>query len=326
MIAIGFIYSPKEVQAGIFSFVSELFAGEEEVVEEAVTHNSQNMPLLRASHTPDAGSLTGGGDITIVSDSALLAENNYIGGISENTENKPISDQIGIYVVREGDSLSEIAEMFGVSINTIRWSNDISGSTISPGQTLIILPVSGVRHTVKSGDTIASIAKKYKGNIEEIKSYNHINEDTKLSVGSVVIVPDGEIVPASSSSASRTKLVGANKEYSGYYMKPVSGTKTQGIHGYNGVDIAAPEGTSIVAAAGGRVLISRNSGWNGGYGKYIVIEHDNGTQTLYSHLVDTIVSAGTTVAQGQVIGYVGSTGKSTGPHLHFEVRGAKNPF
>jgi murein DD-endopeptidase MepM/ murein hydrolase activator NlpD len=113
----------------------------------------------------------------------------------------------------------------------------------------------------------------------------------------------------------------------GYYIRPVyGGTISQGLHGYNGVDLAAPRGTTIVAAAGGNVIIARGSGWNGGYGNYVVISHPNGTQTLYAHLNSVATYEGAQVEQGQLIGYSGSTGKSTGPHLHFEVRGAKNPF
>jgi murein DD-endopeptidase MepM/ murein hydrolase activator NlpD len=82
----------------------------------------------------------------------------------------------------------------------------------------------------------------------------------------------------------------------------------------------------LYAAAGGTVIISKNSGWNGGYGNYVVIQHPNKTQTVYGHMTTTVVSVGQAVTKGQLIGYSGNTGKSTGPHLHFEIRGAKNPF
>ncbi|MBI3075361.1 MAG: M23 family metallopeptidase, partial [Parcubacteria group bacterium] len=104
------------------------------------------------------------------------------------------------------------------------------------------------------------------------------------------------------------------------------GRKTQGLHGFNGVDIGAPYGTPVYAAAAGTVIVSRPSGWNGGYGQYVVISHSNGTQTLYSHMGSIVASEGAYLEQGQILGYVGSTGRSTGPHLHFEVRGARNPF
>jgi murein DD-endopeptidase MepM/ murein hydrolase activator NlpD len=118
--------------------------------------------------------------------------------------------------------------------------------------------------------------------------------------------------------------------YDGYYMRPIiGGVKTQGVHGHNGVDLASSYGAKIYASADGEVLISKNSGWNGGYGSYIVLKHGNGTQTLYGHLSGTAVSAGDTVKQGQVIGYMGNSGQVTGHtgiHLHFEIRGARNPF
>ena len=110
-------------------------------------------------------------------------------------------------------------------------------------------------------------------------------------------------------------------------MRPiVGGRKSQGIHGYNAVDLAAPTGTPIIASASGKVIIARSSGYNGGYGLYVVISHPNGTQTLYAHMSKVNVSVGRFVERGEIIGAVGNTGKSTGPHLHFEVRGARNPF
>jgi murein DD-endopeptidase MepM/ murein hydrolase activator NlpD len=113
----------------------------------------------------------------------------------------------------------------------------------------------------------------------------------------------------------------------GYYTNPVPGAvKTQGIHGYNGVDLGAPIGTPVYAAADGVVIASKFGAWYGGYGNHIIISHPNGTQTLYAHLNSVDVSYGAQVAKGTAIGTVGNTGKSTGPHLHFEVRGAKNPF
>jgi murein DD-endopeptidase MepM/ murein hydrolase activator NlpD len=107
----------------------------------------------------------------------------------------------------------------------------------------------------------------------------------------------------------------------------VGGVRTQGVHGYNAVDLGAAVGTPFMASAAGEVIVARATGWNGGYGQYVVIRHDNGTQTLYSHASGIVVGVGQRVVQGQVIGYVGSTGRSTGPHLHFEIRGGpRNPF
>lgn len=245
-----------------------------------------------------------------------------------NIEDSPVGDQISIYVVREGDSLSQIADMFGVSSNTIIWANDIKrGSLIQTGQTLVILPITGIRYAVESGDTLRSITKKYKGDLDEIVAYNDIDADASLIVGQIVIIPDGEIAAPVYTGSTSIARGTSGPVYTGYYIHPLPGsTKTQRLHGYNALDFGAPIGTSVLASASGTVIISKSSGWNGGYGNYIVIRHNNGTQTLYSHMNRNIVYPGQGVVKGQVVGYVGVSGRVTGPHLHFEIRGAYNPF
>lgn len=322
--------TPNLAHAGVFSFVSKLFLGDKETItsEQENTYNSQTLPVLKAALNIDPNPAKGGGDITIVNESALQAEIGPSGTIAEIEEKPKSSDKISIYVVREGDSLSQIAKMFDVSTNTIIWANDIkSGSFITPGQTLVILPITGVRHTVVKGETVKGITEKYGGNYEEILKYNDLTTESIISVGDIIIIPDGEITAPKYSSVEYIVSGSSVPSYSGYYIKPITnGYRSQGLHGYNAVDYAAPVGTPIIASASGEVIINRNSGWNGGYGNYIVIKHNNGTQTLYSHNSKNIVYSGQKVVQGQVIGYVGSTGRSTGPHIHFEVRGAENPF
>ena len=320
---------PLTVQAGFFTFFANFFTSLGTSIEYTeITLNSQNVPLLQAALNYDPNPSKGGGDITIIGGSALLPDAGPSGTLANIEDRPPSSDQISIYVVREGDSISQIAVMFNVSAGTIIWANDIKrGSLISPGQTLVILPISGVQHTVKKGDTIASIAKKYKGDIEEILQYNDFADDVILAIGDTVTVPGGEIPTPVYSNVSRIVRGSGGPSYIGYYLKPILGArKTQGLHGYNGIDLGASFSTPILASASGNVIISRGTGWNGGYGKYIVIKHSNGTQTLYAHNARNIVYQGEYVVQGQVIGYVGTSGRSTGPHLHFEVRGARNPF
>jgi len=322
-IALVLMLIPFSANAGFLSFMAGLFGGSSENVSlTGSVVNSQNISLLKAAVNSDPNPAKGGGEITIVGGTALLPEVGPSGTLAEIEDYSLSSGQISTYVVRPGDSLSQIAKMFGVSVNTIIWANDIRGSVIKEGQTLIILPISGVRHVVAKGDTLASIAKKYNANLDEMLQFNSFTEETAIAIDEVVIIPDGEMTLPKTYVKSATRV-----SYAGYYMRPLSGgIKTQGIHGYNAVDIATPVGTPIYASANGKVIISRDYGWNGGYGDYIVVAHDNGTQTLYSHLSKNIVSVGNWVIQGQVIGYSGSTGKSTGPHLHFEIRGAKNPF
>lgn len=242
------------------------------------------------------------------------------------------SDQISIYVVRPGDTLSEIADMFGVSINTILWANNLkSARDVHPGDTLVILPISGVEHTVVKGDTLRSLAKKYGADANDIAQFNGLDLSERLTVGTTLIVPGGEILPAAPARRSQSSpalLGGGGSFAAGYYGNPLpGGIITQNIHGLNGVDIGAARGTPVYSAADGTAIIARNNGaWNGGYGNYVVIAHSNGTQTLYSHLRSSVVSVGQFIAKGQIIGYVGATGRATGPHLHFEVRGATNPL
>ncbi len=314
-----------------------------------LSFNSQTLPLLSAAKNIDPNPSVGGGDIIFVHGEALMTAENPVG--LSDTMSHPINSQISVYTVRAGDTLSGVASMFGVSTNTLIGANDIKKSSIFPGQELIILPITGVQHTVLKGETLSSVATKFKSEATDIASYNNITEGDALVVGQSIIIPNGEIVsvvptivPAAitktKSIAKKQKSLKSKSfkpaplrdaggpEYENYYLWPVGGgIITQSLHGYNGIDIGAPTGSDIYASAAGTVIIAKsNGGWNGGYGNYIVVVHDNGTQTLYSHASKVLVSSGDVVTQGELIGKVGRTGEATGPHLHFEVRGATNPF
>lgn len=307
--------------------------------------NSQTMSLLAPAVNLDPSPSVGGGGISMVAGSALLPQEGP-SGTAADIENLPTNQQISVYTVRPSDTLSSIASMFDVSVNTIVGANDIKGGVIHPGQTLIILPITGIQHTVLKGETLSSLAKKYNSDAHGIAVYNGLADGQALAVGDTLLIPNGEVVapvskPSTKPSSNSTKikniasgkttepyLGGSGPAVAGYYAWPVAGgIITQGLHGWNGVDIGASKGTSIYAAAGGTVIIAiGNAAWNGGYGSYVVIQHSNGTQTLYAHMSKVLVSPGDQVDQGDVIGKVGSTGESTGSHLHFEVRGATNPF
>jgi LysM repeat protein len=310
--------------------------------------NSQTMTLLAAHHNADLGVIPHA-QLAIVDGTAIASE----GPAAPLYADAGLSGtgQISVYTVREGDTLSSIAKMFGVSTNTILWSNVINGGKVAPGDQLVILPVSGVKHIVKTGDTLQSIAKKYSADVADILAYNELTAGATLAPGDVVIVPDGEVsavikapvkvgvktIRTGTASYGDSGAMGDYEpllvdvsnypSFPGYFSRPLSGgVKTQGLHGYNAVDIGASIGTPIMSAAEGTVIISKSGGYNGGYGTYVVISHSNGTQTLYGHMSKDYVTVGQKVIQGQIIGAIGSTGKSTGAHLHFEIRGAKNPF
>jgi len=237
-------------------------------------------------------------------------------------------DRISVYVVRQGDTLSEIADMFDVSINTIIWANDLGNARdVHPGDTLVILPVSGIERTIVKGDTLKSLAKKYGANADEIAQFNGLDSTVPLVVGSTIIIPGGEIATPVTNTNSpvvrESNSSGSGSVSNGYFNNPVpGGIITQGLHGWNSVDIGAARGTPIYAAANGIVIIARaNGAWNGGYGNYVVVSHSNGSQTLYSHMKSVVVSSGQSILRGQIIGYVGASGLATGPHLHFQKKG-----
>lgn len=291
------------------------------------------MALLEPATNFNPNPPKGGGNIQVADGVALVAEAGPAGTAADLIDVKPQSSQISVHVVKEGETLSQIAELYSVSVNTIRWANDIQrGDVVHPGQELIILPVTGIRHTVAKGETLASIAKKYDGDAEEIANYNELALDASLTAGEQVIIPDGIIASAPSSKPSSSGYAptsgGATPASSAGFVNPLPGSvKTQGIHGYNGVDLGGtPAGSPVLAAASGTVIVAKAGGWNGGYGSYVVVQHGNGTQTLYAHLSSVSVGVGQAVGAGDRLGGVGSTGRSTGTHLHFEVRGASNPF
>lgn len=319
------LFVPLSVYAGVIQPKVKTSPSDITYAAEVVQTNAIfDLPVLVSSNNVDPILARGGGEL-LVYENALVSSGPV--GPDVIAAARQQTGEISVYVVRPGDALSQIAEMFGVTTNTILWANDLrSANVIQPGDTLVILPIAGVRHIVKSGDTIASIAKRYEADVEEILAYNQLTSADSVTVGMTVIVPGGKVAAP---APVRATAQGDNGSASAgnWLSHPAPGTvKTQGIHGYNAVDFAAGVGTPIRAAAAGEVMVSRSSGWNGGYGNYIVIRHSNGAQTLYAHLSRNDVGVGAYVSQGQVIGAMGNTGRSTGPHLHFEVRGARNPF
>jgi murein DD-endopeptidase MepM/ murein hydrolase activator NlpD len=235
------------------------------------------------------------------------------------------------YRVQAGDTVSSISQKFGVSMDTIIWENNLkSVDAIKVGQIIKILPVSGVKHTVKRGETIYSIAKDYKVDAQNIIDYpfnTFANDETfALAAGQELIIPDGikpkEISVDTTKNIARTVAPIPGVVGEGNFMWPTSGHISQKFYWYHqAVDIASSSNPDIVASQGGTVI---TAGWNaGGYGNYVVIDHGNGYKTLYAHMLNNsvIVKAGQRVTQGQKLGVMGSTGRSTGTHLHFEVKG-----
>lgn len=259
----------------------------------------------------------------------VLGESNSTSPVTVESD-KPRAEVVE-YTVQQGDTLSTIAEKFGVNVDSIRWLNDniTSINSIKPGSTLKIPPVSGIVHTVKSGETIYSIAKKYEADAQSIVDFpfnTFTNDETfALAIGQKVIVPDGVMPreaqwsPSAAVARRLTPDAGAVSA-TGSWIWPAAGTITQPWRPWHhAIDIANSAGGNILAADAGRVVVA---GWpdNWGYGNRIVIDHGNGYQTLYAHLSRFAVVVNQTIKRGDVIGQMGSTGRSTGTHLHFEIR------
>lgn len=243
---------------------------------------------------------------------------------------KPRSE-IEDYKVKSGDTLSSIAQEKGISTDTIKWANDLTDDAIKPGQILKILPVTGVAYTVKTGDTLESVAKKFSAEQQAILDFpfNDIPDDFALKAGQSLIIPDGvppetktppkarpqpQYLAQGPSSPAFSAPGGAE------FIWPTNGVLTQYFSWYHpGIDIANRGAPGVAAADGGTVIVA---GWpdNTGYGNRVVIDHGNGYTSLYAHLSNIYVSAGQTVSRGQLIGQMGSTGRSTGTHTHLEIR------
>ncbi len=323
-----FFVLPYSANAGLLSNIFRFLTGGEEKIVNDTSAAYISFPLLGSQVPnlvpPGVGGPVEGQDssLPVIQDGALVATRNPLGILAGSGQ-----DQILIYTVQEGDNPSSIAANFGISLNTLLWANNIRNpNLIKAGDELVILPISGVKYEIKAGDTLESIAKKFRADPGEIMSFNGLAIGEVLVVASVIIIPDGEIALPATAEPQRTSVAGL-PEFRGYYMRPIiGGRRSRGIHGYNGVDLASSCGLPVLASAEGTVILVRSSGWNGGYGKYLVITHPNGTQTLYAHVSSILARVGQSLAQGSQVAMIGSTGNSTGCHLHFEVRGAKNPF
>jgi len=247
--------------------------------------------------------------------------------VFQTAQSSNVRSKIIDYTVEKGDTISSIAQKFGISEDTIKWENDLTDDSLSVGDMLKILPVTGIAHKVATGDTVYSIAKKYATDAQKIVDFpfnDFANPETfSLVVGQIVVVPDG-VQPASQPTYTApvyASVPAFSGEQSGGFIWPIRGLLTQYFTWYHtGLDIAGSVGTPIYAAKAGAVA-EASCGWNYGYGCHVLMDNGGGYETMYAHMMQQPnVGVGQTVSQGQLIGYRGNTGRSTGPHTHFEIR------
>lgn len=237
---------------------------------------------------------------------------------------RPRTDII-TYTVQIEDTILGIAEKYGLNPNTIVWSNqELTDNPflLEIGQQLVILPVDGVYHRVKEGDTVEKLANTYRVPTEVIVGYAQnglTGADQPLTAGQMIVVPGGDATPPEPPRPPAVRQTASSPARGASFAWPTYGVLTQGywLPAHPAIDLGASTGTTVRAADDGIVA---QAGWSSyGYGNYVAINHYDGYQTLYAHLSRIDVSPGEAVARGEQIGAVGSTGRSTGPHLHFEV-------
>jgi len=239
-----------------------------------------------------------------------------------------IRDKVVMYSVQKGDTISTIAQKYGISEDTIRWANYLNSDDISVGDELKILPVTGITHKVVRGDTVYTIAKKYNAESQAIADFplnDFANPETfSLVEGQIITIPDG-IKPSEQSSAPKRQVYiaqGPIPVSPGGFTWPLHGEVSQFASWYHmALDITSPVGTPLVAAHNGTVTKVSVGTWDGGYGTSVAVDNGAGIESHYAHLNGVNVSVGQSVTGGKtVVGWIGMTGRTTGPHVHFEIR------
>ena len=285
------------------------------------SQNAAVSPLVQA--LPEANINQAENDSLISGEGSALLKPEFSSLVAAKAQrDKPLE-----YLVKDGDTLGTIAANFGLKVQTILWENNLTKlSLIRPGQKLVILPTDGVSHKVVAADNLDKIAKRYKADKTKIIDFNNLADERDIQVGQILIIPEGQAY--FSPPVSQPRLAPIQQIFEEPAEQPAPGKMLwpNGCHRitqyfswrHTGVDIACVAGTPIRAADDG--VVSQVLYQNTGYGHHVDIDHGGGKMTRYGHMTEIYVKPGQSVQRGQVLGLEGSTGASTGPHLHFEVR------
>lgn len=303
---------------------------EEEYIEEGLISGDSEIASYydqAGISLPESDSIDENTDIAYSNESASLIKPQ----IPSLEAVAPTRDKVVDYTVQQGDTISTIAAKFGLSQNTILWENSLTATSyIRPGQVLKILPTNGISYKVVKNDNLAKIASRYSTDKNKIIEFNRLLDETDIQIGQMLIIPEARpyyppVAAAKPKLSNITKIFTPTQTHidvpSGDKMSwPTTSHRISQYFNWRhiGLDIDGEFGDPIWAADPGVVIKSICQ--KTGYGCHVIIDHGNGKTTLYAHFQKLYVKEGQQVARGDVLGEQGSTGKSTGSHLHFEVR------
>ena len=223
------------------------------------------------------------------------------------------------YIIEEGDNLTTISRKIGANLDTLVSVNKITNANrLRPGQKIVVPNRNGLLYTIKKDESIEEIAERYDVSLNRVLAFNKISDPSNIEVGDDIFLPgakytlDERIDKFGQMFSIPTTITRISSVF-GYRVHPITGVRTK----HMGVDIPGRLNTPVYAARKGKVIFA---GYSGGYGNLVIVRHDKGYTTYYGHLNSITTKAGATVGVGVMIGRMGSTGRSTGSHLHFEVR------
>lgn len=300
-----------------------------EYADFAITADSY-VPFIDAKNNDVIIALSESDTVVVSDESYILAPADIATEKSPKESTTPSSRTAYLtYQVLGGETLSFIGAKFDVSSLSILWANpDIKDANlVKPGANILIPPRNGMTVVVEKGQSLDGLVKKYSGNFDETLAANDIADATTIFSGQRILIANGKPAPAPAPQVAKKGSVKGTKSSPtgplgarGHFIFPTQGSICNTRHpGYYAVDICAGGATPPIHAADGGVVIEARYGWNSGWGNTVKIDHGNGLFTRYAHMSVLSVSAGQSVSQGQQVGIMGSTGNSTGPHLHFEV-------
>lgn len=307
----------------------------------AETYGISMEDIVRANELKDKHKLQQGQTLYIPHSSERVLETlHYVRFLRERKlaeRQQALPIKVTAYVVQNGDSLWSIANAFDLDVNTLFGSNSLNDvNLLKPGKAIRVPNQDGIFVKLKAGDTLKKLANRYGIFVSAIMAANGVDEDAPLSSGAELFLPGAKAVAFVDSRAGKSAVSGRVEREEravrgfgwpaiGQISSPFGWRRDpfgRGRDFHTGIDIRAPRGRTIVAAAAGRVVYS---GWMSGYGKTVVIDHPGGMTSLYAHCSATSARPGQSVRRGQAIAAIGSTGRSTGNHLHFEIRRGGTP-